>query len=153
MRKFVNLEDVPRRDRREILPFSLFSLDAESFRKIFADFEDDGKRGNWSRELRNRTSLKLEKTHRRRTMGRRVTKGRLPPPSRKLRSNRRGELAGVQSDFEFRVESVRVRVHRRSSHTSNPLSSVIRFNQPAPPRFDLYIYVCIKYNTYICIHV
>lgn len=148
----MNLEDVPRRDRREILPFSLFLW----MQRVFVRSSPISRMtGNGEIGLANYESnvFKVGKDASSTNNGRRVTKGRLPPPSRKLRSNRRGELAGVQSDFEFRVESVRVRVHRRSSHTSNPLSSVIRFNQPAPPRFDLYICVCIKYNTYICIHV
>lgn len=67
-------------------------------------------------------------------------------PSEKLRSNG-GELAGVQSDFEFRVESVRV--HRRSSHASNPLSSVIRSNQLHFVSIHIYkIYTYTYINTY-----
>lgn len=49
----------------------------ESFRKNFHRSRDEGKSVS---RITNRTSLKFEKTHRRRTMGRRVTKGRLPPP-------------------------------------------------------------------------
>lgn len=149
----MNLEDVPRRDRREILPFSLFLW----MQRVFVRSSPISRMtGNGEIGLANYESnvFKVGKDASSTNNGASRHEGAPTTTIPKV---------AIEQERRAGWCPKRFRIPRRIRPSSRP-SEIEPYVEPAffgnsfqpasSPSFRfIYICVCIKYNTYICIHV